>query len=80
MKCRGENHGMAKLTEREAKAILRLRHAGVGYHLLAEAFQISSRTVGSICRSVEGEIQTAFAEGVMRTMVRLAEKGLLLEG
>ena len=50
MKCRGENHGMAKLTEREAKAILRLRHAGVGYHLLAEAFQISSRTVGSICR------------------------------
>jgi len=28
----------------------------------------------------EGEIQTAFAEGVMRTMVRLAEKGLLLEG
>lgn len=50
MKCRGENHGMAKLTEREAKAILRLRHAGVGYHLLAEAFQISIRTVGSICR------------------------------
>lgn len=50
MKCRGENHGMAKLTEREAKAILCLRHAGVGYHLLAEAFQISSRTVGSICR------------------------------
>ncbi len=25
-------------------------------------------------------VQTAFAEGVMRTMVRLAEKGLLLEG
>ena len=25
-------------------------------------------------------VQTAFAEGVMRTMVRLAEKGLILEG
>lgn len=32
----------------------------------------------TVCES--GKFQTAFAEGVMRTMVRLAEKGLLLEG
>lgn len=50
MKCRGENHGMAKLTEREVKAILRLRQAGVGYCLLSESFEVSWRTIGAICR------------------------------
>lgn len=47
----GQNHHAAKLTQREVD-IIRLLHAKhrVTYGVLSEAFGVSKRTVGSICR------------------------------